>query len=178
MNNFKCRDLTANSADRILEALFQLMHEKPYDKISVSELCKKAAVSRKTFYDNFANKDAVLDYLITDFCVNYEKIDIFRDYLKYFTFWEQNQHWISVLISNNLWEAILHKMFLKQWAAFTPKDWEKILGKQAGNRYQIYEFLSAGLSRCIYLWYLNGFQKTSEEMAEMVEFILSGKMLR
>ena len=168
----------SSSADRFLEALFQLMNEKSYDRISVSELCKKAGFSRKTFYDNFANKDEILDYLITDFCVNYEKVDIPRDYLKYFTFWEQNQHWISLLIANDLWEPLLHKMFIKQWAAFTPKDWNQILGKQAVNRYKIYEFISAGLSRSIYLWYQNGFRETPEDMAEMIEFTLSGRMLR
>jgi len=48
----------------IFDALMLLMDEKPYDKITVSDIAEKAGVARPTFYRNFDDKDEViLQYL-------------------------------------------------------------------------------------------------------------------
>jgi AcrR family transcriptional regulator len=48
----------------ILEAVMLLMDEKPYAKITASEIIEKAGIARQTFYRNYNNKDDVLfDYL-------------------------------------------------------------------------------------------------------------------
>ena len=41
-------------------ALLQLITKKPYDSITVTELCKKAGVSRMAFYGNFESKDEII----------------------------------------------------------------------------------------------------------------------
>ena len=41
------------SRDKIIFALAELMKEKSYRKISVTEICEKAGVNRSTFYRNF-----------------------------------------------------------------------------------------------------------------------------
>lgn len=42
----------------------QLVLTKPYSKITVTELCRKAHLSRKTFYDNFQDKEGVLEGIV------------------------------------------------------------------------------------------------------------------
>jgi hypothetical protein len=44
----------------IFEALMVLMDETPYDKITVSDIVKKAGIARQTFYRNFNDKNEVL----------------------------------------------------------------------------------------------------------------------
>jgi AcrR family transcriptional regulator len=44
----------------ILEAVMLLMDEKPYDKITVSDIVEKAGIARQTFYRNFKDKDEVI----------------------------------------------------------------------------------------------------------------------
>jgi len=44
----------------IFEALLLLMDEKPYDKISVSDIIIKAGIARQTFYRNFKDKEEVI----------------------------------------------------------------------------------------------------------------------
>jgi AcrR family transcriptional regulator len=39
----------------ISEALMLLMDEKPYDKITVSDITEKAGIARQTFYRNYDN---------------------------------------------------------------------------------------------------------------------------
>jgi len=52
----------------IFDALMLLMDEKPYDKITVSDIAEKAGVARPTFYRNFDDKDEVImQYLSNSF---------------------------------------------------------------------------------------------------------------
>ena len=44
----------------ILEAVLLLMDEKPYGKITVSDITKKAGIARQTFYRNYKDKDEVI----------------------------------------------------------------------------------------------------------------------
>jgi hypothetical protein len=49
----------------IFDALMLLMDEKPYDKITVSDISEKAGIARPTFYRNFDDKDDVIfEYLM------------------------------------------------------------------------------------------------------------------
>ena len=47
-------------------AFRQLVADKPYAKITVTEICRKAHLSRKAFYDNFQDKEGVLEAIIDD----------------------------------------------------------------------------------------------------------------
>ena len=52
----------------IFEALMLLMDEKPYNKITVSDIADKAGIARPTFYRNYKDKeDVVFEYLINTF---------------------------------------------------------------------------------------------------------------
>ena len=52
----------------IFEALMLLMDEKPYNKITVSDITVKAGIARPTFYRNYDDKDdVVFEYLRNTF---------------------------------------------------------------------------------------------------------------
>ncbi len=58
---------TESSAARqrqIADALLELMMGKPYDLISVTDICKQCCLSRNSFYQYYTGKDAVLQALI------------------------------------------------------------------------------------------------------------------
>ncbi len=46
----------------IVQALFKLMNERVYDKISVTDITQKAGVGRATFYRYFKCKEDVIEY--------------------------------------------------------------------------------------------------------------------
>jgi AcrR family transcriptional regulator len=50
------------SLDEIATATFSLLKEKDYQDITVTEIAKKAGVTRKTFYRNFDSLADVVDY--------------------------------------------------------------------------------------------------------------------
>ena len=52
------------SQEQIASALLELMETKPYAEINICELCKKADISRQTFYSLFQSKDKVISYIL------------------------------------------------------------------------------------------------------------------
>lgn len=46
----------------IVTALFKLMNEYDYTKISVSDIAQKAGVGRATFYRHFKNKEDIIEF--------------------------------------------------------------------------------------------------------------------
>ena len=50
------------SQHMIADALFSLMKRKPFQQITVTEICVEAAVGRKTFYRNFELREDVIDF--------------------------------------------------------------------------------------------------------------------
>ena len=60
-------------------ALYALLLRKPYEEISVSDICKKAGVSRVSFYHYFDKKDDILvqfsDEKFAEFFDNFTKME-------------------------------------------------------------------------------------------------------
>lgn len=56
--------IAARSKKRLTNALSELIEEKPYRDITITELCAKAKLSRPAFYQNFNSMDEILDRLI------------------------------------------------------------------------------------------------------------------
>ena len=50
----------------LYEGLLNLMKEKTFEEIKVSDICSKALTNRSTFYDHFQDKYELLDSLIKD----------------------------------------------------------------------------------------------------------------
>ena len=62
----------------IFEAVMLLMDEKPYEKITVSDIAEKAGIARPTFYRNYNDKDDVIyEYLMNTFSM--ELLDAEKD---------------------------------------------------------------------------------------------------
>lgn len=64
---YQGKNRTARASQKqIGTALIALMKVKPYENISVAELCRQAGVSRQTFYSLFHEKQNVLIYLLQE----------------------------------------------------------------------------------------------------------------
>lgn len=57
---------TVMTKGMIKDALLELLHNTPYEKITVTVLCKQSEITRATFYLHYNNIDAVLDELLDD----------------------------------------------------------------------------------------------------------------
>ncbi len=55
-----------SSQHQIAEAFMQLIEEKPYQDITICELCKTAGISRQTFYSLFTSRENVVIYTLQE----------------------------------------------------------------------------------------------------------------
>ena len=49
--------------DLLSEGLYILMQQKPFEKITIKQICDKTGVIRGTFYNHFMDKYEALEYL-------------------------------------------------------------------------------------------------------------------
>lgn len=94
MGDFNIRKKSDRSVKLICNSMFELLKEKNFEDISITELCNKAELARKTFYRNFKSKEDVIkksiDMMFREFSneVHIDK-DIEAEKLayEYFKFW-------------------------------------------------------------------------------------------
>ena len=99
------------------EAIISLLQDTPYDKITISDITKKAGFSRMTFYKYYQTKtDALIDYLnelISDYlqaCATEQNIGNFFDethILHALTFFDQYANFFLTLQKAHLYHLII-----------------------------------------------------------------------
>lgn len=63
-----------STKDKIIEAAWNLFHEKGYEETTIEDIITAAHISKGSFYYNFNRKDELLDTLAIIFDKEYEKI--------------------------------------------------------------------------------------------------------
>lgn len=64
-----------STKDKIIEAAWDLFHEKGYEETTIEDIIAAANISKGSFYYNFNRKDELLDTLATIFDREYEKLE-------------------------------------------------------------------------------------------------------
>ena len=57
-------DTKVQMSDMLAEGLYLMMEEKPFEKITIKQICDKTGVIRGTFYNHFIDKYEALEYLV------------------------------------------------------------------------------------------------------------------
>lgn len=104
---FKQKNKTAiRSQHMIADALFSLMKRKPFQQISVTEICEEAAIGRKTFYRNFELREDVIDFQLDLMLDNYKmelaSLSIEQYLHHHFAFIQENASYFIALYQNGL----------------------------------------------------------------------------
>lgn len=113
-------DLRVRKTRRALtEALWVLLREKSFDKITVRELCERAEVRKATFYTHFSDKVELLAYLMEqmqeqasrDNAIGYDESDPKSYYLgvfRYFMgFLEENEDFVRSVLRSSASSGVL-----------------------------------------------------------------------
>lgn len=164
--------------DKFLGALLKLMETKPYSEISIKEICSFAGLSRRTFYNNFTEKDDLLNHLAEDLVLGFHVTDDFSGIRHIFNYWYELRNIVSLLIENNLWDSISYKISKIYTPLLAKRNWNKLLGDYANSKDYFFSFIDAGISRLIYIWHADNFTKTPDELTGLVEQILDKTFLK
>lgn len=122
---------TAQQSQRwIIEALLELMEITEYDKINVSEICRKADLDRRTFYRNFDSKKDVLEEHINrlgnEYINTFKMLENPNSYTAsryFFEFWSRHLNFI-----NNIKKCGLSDFAFLQFQKFAKEHRELLIG--------------------------------------------------
>ena len=154
----------------LAHALMELMDKKPLEEISITELTKKAGVSRMSYYRSFTSKQHILEeYLQTivrRFRIEGEKRGYlgkehgYEQLLYAFRFFRHHSRFALCLHDANLSSILLDGLnkYMDMYILTPQTDMSK--------RYRIYAY--AGALYNLYIQWLKGnMQESEEKMAEI-----------
>lgn len=155
--------------DCIRTALLALMAVKTFEPITVTEIIKKAGVSRGGFYRNYQSKEDVLQEICSE---------LFRYILDYMTehkFYENPKLWFIDFFHNIEENQEAYQLLINAQAPpnmVLEFDEGLILKKLQRNDSVLEQYravaIAKGLTEIVVIWVRNGMQETPEEMAEMM----------
>ena len=153
-------------------ALEEMLMERDYEEIFVSDLCARAGISRRSFYRYFAGKDdvllAILENIVQDCNMNavnvfYPEQKLEDQLMKFFCYWqEKRSHWL-VIISRNHLEALVVERFVDWILREFLRD-KSIEDQTREVILDSLEFTVTGLLANLFRWGQSGFRKTPQEM--------------
>lgn len=153
----------------ITEALLYLLKKKEYKDISITEICKKAGVTRMSFYRNFESKEDILrkkvqkvtDNFLEESAISYREDTLRGYFVKLFTHMEHQKELCTAVYQAGLIHLVkdeFDRVFLQ-------------VHKYEYNHYKS-SFLAGGIFNVFLVWFVNGCKESPEEMAERLGEIL------
>ncbi len=175
---------TESSAARqrqIAGALLELMMRKPYDLISVTDICKQCCLSRNSFYQYYTGKDAVLqaliDYTLMDSDLNAMSVGTVpqegyqAQITRIFSHWMERKPLLDALKLSGK-----SSMLIQQAVAYSCKNKSFSSSLHTQQDYlQGYAnaFVASGIMTMLVQWHDSGFTGSAEEMAALNMQLLS-----
>lgn len=169
------------SQQMIQEALLALIAEKTYNEITVTEICKKADIVRKTFYRNFNCKDDVINYMLDSALsimltyLDLEKMNMLNIFVRVYIFILENKEFLILFYKSSLFHLISKRLvsFINEKDLFTKFNHEKI--KKHYYKYLPSQIIATIVS-IVEVWIESGFSDTPFELARLTEDIMYGKL--
>lgn len=161
----------------LIDALLELMKDRPYSKISVAHIAEQSGVARPTFYLHFHSKDDLLiAYIDEMFEKFYEEIDQYITQRKdadpviasiMFRQWSDNAEFAHLLVQKDI-----ESLMLNQFKNYIERVVERFMTahgirNQAGLLPYVVDFLAGASFMVITRWVREGMVETPEVMGEL-----------
>ena len=180
-----CKTEQSAQRQQLLEqGLLKEMLAHRYEEISVSDLCDRMGIPRKSFYRYFSSKEgalyALLDHTLMEF---YETGSIeglrggtpVADLERLFSFWKSHKKLIDALLRSNLSGMLVERaVSLAKREQLMPgyvKAWEDTLKDVALS------FAVCGLMSMVLQWHKEGYKIPTEQMAKAAVMMLSRPLI-
>lgn len=159
--------------------LLDLMQSSSYPQITISHICDRAGISRKSFYRYFSSKDgclfALIDHCIIDGASSYlpdhdELLNTHIIYERFFSYWQQMQPLLDALAKNNLSLHLVERMMI--YISEEEQDFHHYLGGNINDSYEQMLFMISGVMGLVLNWHQGGYQKSVSQMAAILEKVI------
>ena len=182
-----CRTEQSAGRQRILEkGLLEAMTQQRFDDISISDLCDRMGIPRKSFYRYFSGKEGALHALLDHTLMEFEPYmlefqsgsgrSIRRDLETFFCFWLERRNLLDALACSNL-----SGMLIERSVAYAVTDDVlpiRFLAKDSKSmQRQITMFAVCGLMSMVLQWHAEDYRIPTEQMAKAAVSMLSRPLI-
>lgn len=165
---------SARRQRQLEQCLLELMLTEAYGQITISDICDRAGLSRKSFYRYFSSKDgclyALIDHTVFDggsfYLPNHtDVLSLPTIHERFFRYWREQQPLLDALVRNDLSVLLIQRVLnysIQEEREFqfhpfnTPDHHERML------------FYVGGVMGLLLDWQQNGFQKTPLQMSKIL----------
>lgn len=165
-----CHTEESSQRQRQLEqGLLRALKTQPYEKITLTDLCRELQIPRKSFYRYFPAKDdcllALMDHTLSD-CntvalTGWEgNRELNQSHLlRFFSYWRRQEAFLDAVRDNQLRYLLLDRTTVIVDAM------KETVPPGAFARDQVEYFIAHGLMSTVLRWHHHGFPATPEQMA-------------
>lgn len=165
------------SQNALLETMINLLKNKDYSEISISQICEQSGVSRQTFYKLFETKENLLLFVLQNASFANQKTDdethisLQESCQRYAKYIVANQDLFKMLIKNNLMQVLYQQMH-QAMSSCEVMFWD--LGDD--NKACAVAFFCAGLCGLTQTYFNQNEQVDEQDLADLAYRLLSGKV--
>ncbi|AGO28618.1 TPA: TetR/AcrR family transcriptional regulator [Staphylococcus aureus] len=144
------------------QTMITLLKEQHIEDITVTDICDKSDIVRRTFYAHFNDKYDLVERIMSDYISDFVEICHFKEQIN---FKLGNIKWFEYLYNN---KDIFSVLFKSSISALFSKKLETVIYKQLENKIAK-SVINEGISKSTLLCFL-----TSAVLGVMVNFALNG----
>ena len=162
---------------RIRSALYELLQEVEYEKITVTSICKKAEINRATFYKHYLDVPDLVEKLQESAI---EELSAKLDAADYDTMDEFVAEILKYIKESNTENSIFHDLIIQNGSLFSRRislllynRFSDALGDHADKSSMLkkdvlFAYISAGSAGIIDYWSRTGFKENEETIASYI----------
>ena len=168
------------SQQRIAEALLELLREQPFSGLSVSVLCRRAKVSRQTFYSLFGTREQVLVFALQTGC-RYEpepgrttcRSACFRDFCRgYSRYIVDNREILELLARNDL----MYTLYEMEYRSLLDCS-HFMQGMASDERQYLVDFIASGMTSIAKTYVRTGCRADADTLERIMHRLFGGGCL-
>lgn len=172
--------IAIKSQHMMLDALNELMREKEFKDVSISEICDRSGISRQTFYKLFGSKENLLLFKLENapYADQHSEKDsgnlTLKDTCERFSLYvTTNYSQLQMLLKNELMEVLYTQIYTSMFSCRY-----SFVGVTEEEREYAAQFMAAGMCRLTQK-YISEHEKPSQaELTELSYKIMSGSFYR
>ena len=178
MNKINNEKAMKRSKTQICSAVMKLLETTPYNKLTISQVCSTAGISRPTFYNNFQSMDAVVHYKLEQMKERYDRkhsydSDISLRFADFYSFVKCSKELNLLIVRNRLFH-IFGEQIRDEYLDYIMEHETDTLDEF--HRDYLPEYLSATIISLLQRWMDTGYRETPEQMAEITSKLMNGYM--
>lgn len=160
------------------DALYELMGQKPFSEITITDICERAGVSRKTFYRHCRNREDLISYYISKQIdglmetVEWSNTDAEAMYRNFFHYWLAKRHFLTRLREHGffpLFAAVFIDYCSRKIDYRLLRD--ALAGRKDREQLRLFHnaFIVGGLCQLLHQWTEQDFRLSIDDMTGIVK---------